>query len=114
MEIDASAIKRMATSTPREEIDIDQILLSCIEKGFDRFDTSFKTVVYFSLKTSQGIEGKGLVQKPLSFAKGLRDMFGAGSTAIEKSIVTEIGERFRISTRQEDLVSIINRVRNAH
>ena len=95
------------------EIGAEDILYDCIEKGLDHFDRNFKTIVFFSLKTEENIEGRMIVQRPLTFANGLRRMFGVGSNAIEKSIVEEIGHKFGLSVKQQDLVSIINTVRTS-
>ena len=101
--------------TPQQmEINAEEILLDCIEKGLDHFDRNFKTIVFFSLKTEENIEKRKIVQQPLTFANGLRRMFGVGYVAIEKSIVEEIGRRFGLSVKQQDLVSIISSVRNSY
>ena len=96
-----------------QQVEIN-VLFERIEKGLDHFGRSFRIMVFSSLKTEQNIEGKMMVRQALTFANGLRRMFGAGSDAIEKTIVEGIGHRFGLSGRQRDFVSIINSNKNSY
>ena len=96
-----------------QQVEIN-VLFECIEKGLDHLGRNFRTIVLSSPKTEQNIEGKMMVQQALTFASDLRRMFGAGSGAVEKSIVEGIGHRFVIFGRQMDLVSIINGSKNSY
>jgi hypothetical protein len=92
-------------------VDIDTKILECVEMGLDHFGASFKFVVYHELKNTENLEGIALIHKPVSFTEGLERMFGAGSLSIKKAIISELSARFGIAKEQEDLVSMINRIR---
>ncbi len=87
-------------------------MLDCVQKGLDHFGSSFKFVIYHELKTFDNLEGKMIIHKPLTFSNTLDRLFGAGSVSIKKAIMQELSTEFSVSTKQEDLVSMINRIRN--
>lgn len=93
-------------------VDVDAVILVCVQKGLDHFGSTFKFVIYHELKKADNLEGKRIVQKPLTFSNTLDKLFGDGSVAIKKAIMAELSKEFSVSTRQEDLVSMINRVRS--
>lgn len=94
-----------------QPVDFETFLFECIGKGLDHFGSSFKYVVYHELENTDHIEGKEIIRKPLTFSDALDRMFGAGSVSIKKAIVRELATDFGLTMCQEDLVSMINKIR---
>ena len=93
-------------------VDIDTVVFDCVQKGLDHFGSSFKFVIYHELKRFDNLEGSMIVRKPVTFSNTLDRLFGAGAVSIKKAIMQELSREFSVSTKQEDLVSMINKIRN--
>jgi hypothetical protein len=94
-----------------QELVTDRRLMDCIDHALDAFGESFKYVIYFNMQQLENVDRDSIPQKPASFSETLDRMFGAGSHSVKRRIMDELSQDFRVSERQEDLVSMIKSIR---
>jgi hypothetical protein len=71
-------------------------ILSCIDRGLGVYGKSVTSVVYWSFREKYLMSREDIVERPELFKSLLQNMFGAGGKCIERAIVREIKEMFRL------------------
>ncbi len=82
------------------EQDSNQVLLECIERGLGFLDDSAKKCIFWHLKNEFGLDEPDIIRRSDDFIIALNKIFGDGSKMIEKRILEEISQKFRIGDRQ--------------
>jgi hypothetical protein len=76
--------------------DDEEEILKQIDEGLDIFGKSVKNVIYYRLKTLNGLDRKDIVRKPELFTECLRSFFGERSFSVEAAIVGAILANFSL------------------
>jgi len=73
-----------------KEKDFEKLLIEAVDEGLETLGESGKTMIFFHLDKSYSVRKHEIPKKPEAFARGLRKIFGAGATVIERLIVKSL------------------------
>ena len=88
----------------------EYVIVSCVDKGLEPYGSQVKQTVYWRLSMHHGSLHNSLIADPSIFVNVLREIVGAGSKAIERSIVSELKQVFSLPKtegRSQDLLSVL-------
>jgi len=73
-----------------KEKDFDKLFIEAVDEGLDVLGESGRQMIFFHLEKSYSIKRHEIPKKPEAFAKGLKKIFGAGASVLEKLIVKSL------------------------
>jgi len=84
-----------------EASDIQTLIEECVDSAFKELGQSVGKAIYFNLEKNFGIRKEDIPNQPEAFSEALHSIFGTGAKVIERIIVKEIQEKFRLRLKPE-------------
>lgn len=90
----------------------EQEILACVDRGLESVGCHTKNVVYWHLERIGHIKKFEIVDKPIKFVQGLRNLYRESSSGVENAILQQINRRFNLNySIGADLVAAIFQAR---
>jgi hypothetical protein len=90
-----------------------QALLEAVDEGLLILGESSRKAIYFHLKNMCSLTREDVPNRPDVFVSGLERIFGAGSKAIEKSIVESLYRKLGIKYEEKKKCSFLDHLNYA-
>ena len=78
--------------------DVNLKVLQCVDAGLDSLGKA-SSVVYWYLTQKSGLERDSIPDDPKVFVEALKTLFGQGAEILERVIVREMEQAFKITTK---------------
>ena len=88
----------------------DTAILDCFDAGLESIGNAPRKMVYWYLLEKFRLPREEIPENPGGFLDALRQLFGQGAGVLEKTIVKELKQKFKI-TLGDDLVEVLSLVR---
>ena len=72
----------------------EEKILECIDKAFDVFGLSVKSVIYFRFQSVYSSKRADIIRKPELFSECIRTFFGERAFHVEAALVASITSKF--------------------
>jgi hypothetical protein len=89
---------------------VDTAVLDCFDAGLESIGNAPRKMVYWYLLEKFRLPKEKIPGNPEGFLAALRQLFGQGAGVLERTIVRELKQRFKI-TLGDDLVEVLSLVR---
>jgi hypothetical protein len=89
---------------------VDTTVLDCFDAGLESIGNAPRKMVYWYLLEKFRLPKENIPDNPEGFLAALRQLFGQGAGVLERMIVRELKQKFKI-TLGDDLVEVISLVR---
>jgi len=100
-----------------KEKDFEKLFIEAVDEGLETLGESGKHMIFFHLDKSYSVKKHEIPKKPEAFAKGLKKIFGAGASVLEKLIVKSLCSKLGLEyedVESRPFVDYVNCVREAN
>lgn len=77
-------------------VDVQTLIIECVDYALECFGKSVKRVVYFYLETEFQLLRSDISERPEDFSRALRAIFGCGAATIEELIVLRMQQKLKV------------------
>ena len=100
-----------------KERDFEKLFIEAVDEGLGTLGESGKHMIFFHLDKSYSVKKHDIPKRPEVFAEGLKKIFGAGASVLErlilKSLYSKLGLEYE-NVEARPFVDYVNYVREAN
>jgi len=100
-----------------KERDFEKLFIEAVDEGLGTLGESGKHMIFFHLDKSYSIKKHDIPKRPEAFAEGLKKIFGAGASVLERLILRSLYSKLGLeieNVESRPFVDYVNYVREAN